>query len=139
MNQRVDVGGNALTGLPRLPDLAGPLDGHIHGYRSSNNVFARHESPEAAVVRIVAVIAHHEIVTGGDYELTVHDIFGHLRAPTGNVGKSQLGASLGEILPRQAGCSRSVNGIWLINAHIIDVNLPLDDLDVVAGHSDATF
>src|SRR5450432_469836 len=135
MNQRAEVGGNALTGVPRLPDLAGSLDGHIHDYRSSNNIFARHESPEAAVVRIVAIIAHHEIVTGGDYEFTVHDIFGHLRAPTGNVGKSQFGASLREILPRQAGCSGSMNRIWFIDAHIIDVNLSLDNLDVVAGDS----
>ena len=34
---------------------------------SANNIFTRHKTPEAAISRIVAIVAHHEVMTFGDF------------------------------------------------------------------------
>src|ERR1700734_3393643 len=137
MDDGVEVRLKTLADVARLPDFFRCIDGHVNHHRSANDIFARNEAPVAAVVRIVAAIAHHKIAAGGNHQLAVHEIPGHLRAPTGNVRKSQLGASLGEVFPRQAGGSGGGNSVGLLDSRSIHVNLSLDNLDVVAGQSDA--
>src|ERR1700730_13799850 len=61
MNQRVRVGKEALANLPGLPGVGRDVERHIYHYRRADNIFAWNAAPEAAVVRIAAIVAHHEI------------------------------------------------------------------------------
>src|SRR5579859_1500946 len=61
MHQRIGVRKEALANLTRLPSVRGDIQRHVYHDRRADNVLARHRTPEAAVVRVPAVIAHHEI------------------------------------------------------------------------------
>ena len=57
MNERTEVGGEAVAEVPWLPNVSRPLDRHINEHWRSDDIFTRYESPKAAVVRIVAVLS----------------------------------------------------------------------------------
>src|SRR5437879_7806036 len=61
MHQRVRVGKKALANLPGLPSVWGNIERHIYHHGRADNVVARHGAPEAAVIGVSAVVAHHEI------------------------------------------------------------------------------
>src|ERR1700676_5504854 len=61
MHQRVRIRKEALANLPGLPCVRRNIEGHVDHDGRADNVFARHGTPEAAVIGVPAVVAHHEI------------------------------------------------------------------------------
>src|SRR5581483_10219274 len=64
----IDIGVDAFADLAGLPGIRRNIERHINQDRSANDVFARDNAPETAVVGIGAVIAHDEIRIGRDFE-----------------------------------------------------------------------
>src|SRR6266567_118441 len=60
-----------------LPILHRPIDHK----RPSNYIFLRHESPITAVLAIVPVVAHDEVMSFGNDKLTILHQFPHLQPP----------------------------------------------------------
>src|SRR5580704_7594799 len=67
MNQSVEISSEALFDVARLPNFFRRIDGHVNKQRSADNIRARHEAPEAAVVRIIAIVAHHKIIASRNF------------------------------------------------------------------------
>src|SRR6266849_10079017 len=61
MNQDAYVRCHPVADMTRIPGFFGRIDRHIHHDRRSDYIIARYETPVAAVVRIIAVITHHEV------------------------------------------------------------------------------
>src|SRR5712664_2173155 len=61
MHQRVRVRKKTLANLPRLPGIGGDVERHVYHHRRADNIVARYRTPETAVIRVSAVIAHHKI------------------------------------------------------------------------------
>src|SRR5215469_3328360 len=57
----IQIRAESVSDVPRVPDVIGRIDRHVDDYRRADDVRARHVAPEPAVVRILPVIAHHEI------------------------------------------------------------------------------
>src|SRR5579864_5019493 len=67
MQDGVGIGEEALAKLARFPGFRGNVERHVDHDRSSDNVVARDAAPEAAVVRIGAIVAHDEITVGRNF------------------------------------------------------------------------
>src|SRR6266446_2617892 len=61
VHQCVRVRKKTLANLPGLPGIGGDVERHVYHHRRADNIVAGHWTPEAAVVRVPAVIAHHKI------------------------------------------------------------------------------
>src|SRR5271166_3659877 len=53
----------------------------INHQRPPNNIFPRHKSPIAAVLAVVAIVAHHKIMSLGHNQLAILHQFPHLQPP----------------------------------------------------------
>src|SRR5258708_15712650 len=71
MHQRVRISKETLANLAGLPSVRRNIERHIYHYRRADNVFARHGAPEAAVIRIPTIVAHHEIRIVRNFERLV--------------------------------------------------------------------
>src|SRR6202043_3749442 len=67
MQDGVGIRKKTLANLPRLPRVRRRIQRHINHHRRPDNILARNAAPEAAVVRIAAVVAHHEITIVGNF------------------------------------------------------------------------
>src|SRR5438045_9626240 len=61
MNQRASIREKAFANLAGLPSVLRDIQRHVDHHWGADDVAARNAAPEAAVVRIAAVIAHREI------------------------------------------------------------------------------
>src|SRR5712671_4729035 len=61
MHQGIRVCKEALANLAGLPRIGRYIEGHVNHDRRTDNVIARNAVPEAAVVGIAAIVAHHKI------------------------------------------------------------------------------
>src|ERR1700693_2771502 len=61
MQYGVGIRKKTLANLPRLPGVGWRIQRHINHHRRADNILARHAAPEAAVIRVAAVVAHHKI------------------------------------------------------------------------------
>jgi hypothetical protein len=61
MQYGVSVGKEALADLPRFPSVGRRVQRHIDHYRCADNILARNAAPEATVIGISAIVAHHKI------------------------------------------------------------------------------
>src|SRR6267154_690809 len=61
MHQGIRVCKEALANLSGLPRIGRYIEGHVNHDRRTDNVIARNAVPEAAVVGIAAIVAHHKI------------------------------------------------------------------------------
>src|ERR1700735_2438216 len=59
MDYGVEVRLKSFADVPGLPDIFRGVDGHVNHQRCADNILARNETPVAAVVGILAVVAHH--------------------------------------------------------------------------------
>src|SRR5580704_15922347 len=71
MNQTACVGGEAFHQVARLPCVRARfawgfrgVHGKVNHYRNADERVARRESPEAAVIGVATIIAHHKIICG---------------------------------------------------------------------------
>src|ERR1700693_6652031 len=62
MDDGVEISFKAFANVPGLPDVFGSVDGHVNHQRRTDNIFARNEAPISAVVRIFAIVTHHEVI-----------------------------------------------------------------------------
>src|SRR3984957_4791601 len=67
MQDSVGVRKKTLPNLPWLPGVRRRIQRHINHHRRANNIFARNAAPEAAVIRVAAIVAHHEITIVGNF------------------------------------------------------------------------
>src|SRR5215472_5738567 len=82
MYHRGKIGFNSLLNVPRLPNFSLCVDRHVDKERGANDVFPRDESPIATVVRIISIIAHHEVHALRDDKLSSGDMRGKFRSPS---------------------------------------------------------
>src|SRR5712664_2520973 len=71
MYQRIRVSKKALANLAGLPGVGRNIERHIYHYRRTDNVFARHAAPKAAVIGIASIVAHHKITIVRNFERRV--------------------------------------------------------------------
>src|SRR5437763_714367 len=64
MQDGVCIGEEALAKLARLPGFGRNVEGHVDHHRRADDVVARDTAPEAAVVRVGAIVTHDEITVG---------------------------------------------------------------------------
>src|ERR1700722_14500922 len=67
MNDGVEISFKALPNMAGFPDILRRIDGHVNHERSPDNILARNKAPIPAVVRIFAIVAHHEVITRRDF------------------------------------------------------------------------
>src|ERR1700727_3544888 len=67
MDHRPQIRAKSFPDVPGLPDVFRRVNGHIDQNGRAYDIFARNEAPVAAVVRIFAIVAHHEILSGGNF------------------------------------------------------------------------
>src|ERR1700674_4744549 len=67
MQDGVGIRKKTLANLPRLPRVRRRIQRHINHHRRPDNILARNTAPEAAVVRVAAVVAHHKITIVGNF------------------------------------------------------------------------
>src|SRR5882762_4079054 len=68
MQQSIRVGIKPFLDLAGLPSFRRNIQRHVNQDRGSDDVFSRNAAPEAAVIGISAIVAHHEITIRGNFE-----------------------------------------------------------------------
>ena len=99
----------------------------------SDDVLARHESPIAAVKRLVTVIAHSEkIPRRNDHFAVLHVLFEHHLC-----GGIDLRVRLGgrEIVAIRIDVVELVHDIWLVEQMAVQEDLLVFEMDTVAGNA----
>src|ERR1700753_1401055 len=81
MNQRSEVCSKPFTNMAGLPHFFRRVDRHVDDQGCADNILPWHKAPETAVVGIVAVVAHHEILSWRNYQLAIHHMRVDLRLP----------------------------------------------------------
>src|SRR5438128_4515778 len=116
--------------------------GPVNNQPFAHNELARNEAPVPAVGAVVAIVAHREIVIGWDNDLPV---FGELFVPIWiliRAVKNAPGMRLRreEITKRIGVRTRRalMNLVGLIQRHVVDEYLLVDDLQMIARESDGT-
>src|ERR1700686_59545 len=61
MQDSVGIGKKTLPNLPRLPGVRWRIQRHINHLRRADNIFGRNAATETAVIRVAAIVTHHEI------------------------------------------------------------------------------
>ncbi len=141
MNERPQIRFKPLADVPRFPNFFRRIDRHIDDQRRANNILPRHKSPKPAVVGIVAIVAHHEVVAGWHHQLAVHDVRGYFRGPLRPHPASPLKIIRRgwEIFAWHIHGSHNPQRVRLLQRYSIHINLSGNNLDAVAGHADAPF
>src|ERR1700736_4955057 len=67
MQDSVGIGKKTFPNLSWLPGIRWRVQRHINHHRRADNVLARNAAPEAAVIRVAAVVAHHKITIVGNF------------------------------------------------------------------------
>src|ERR1700722_10824396 len=67
MDHGPQIGSKTFPDVSGLPNVFRSVNGHIDQNGRTYDIFARNEAPVAAVVRILAIVAHHEILPGGNF------------------------------------------------------------------------
>ena len=67
MQDSVSVRKKTLPNLPWLPGVGRRIQRHINHHWRANNILARNTAPEAAVIRVAAIVAHHKITIVGNF------------------------------------------------------------------------
>src|ERR1700680_2258341 len=67
MQYGVGVRKKALPNLPGLPGIRRRIQRHINHHWRPDNILARNAAPEAAVIRVAPVVAHHKITIVGNF------------------------------------------------------------------------
>src|ERR1700682_1064323 len=62
IHKRVRIGEKTLTNLPGVPGVSRRFHRHVNKHRRADNCGARHESPVATIVGVVAIVSHNEII-----------------------------------------------------------------------------
>src|ERR1700693_3662087 len=89
MQDSVGICKKTLPNLPWLPRVRRRIQRHINHHWRPNNILARNAAPEAAVIRVAAIVAHYKITIVGNFIWGVQLI--------GLAGPDSIG--LGELLP----------------------------------------
>src|SRR5215472_7203514 len=63
MNQGSEIGLKSFADVSGLPNFLGRINRHVNNQGRTDNVLAGDKAPETAVVRVVAIVAHHEVLT----------------------------------------------------------------------------
>src|SRR5215472_2537768 len=66
VQQGTGISQETFANLPRFPGIRTDIQRHVNHHRCADDVIARDATPEAAVIRIAAVVAHHEVTVVGD-------------------------------------------------------------------------
>src|ERR1700688_411757 len=67
MQDSVGVRKKTLPNLPWLPGVGRRIQRHINHHWRANNILARNTAPEAAVIRVAAIVAHYKITIIGNF------------------------------------------------------------------------
>ena len=109
------------------------LYGPVNNERLADDVFARDETPVAAIQRIVAIVAHGEVGFGRQHHFTVHNVIRqHVAA---GIQQRQVRLAIGKIIAERIGIRSLVNHVRLGKFFPVAVYLLVDDLDVIAGNA----
>ena len=105
----------------------------VNDQRFADNILARHESPIAAVERLVAVIAHSEKIARRHHDFAVLHIFfeHHLRRRINR----RIRICRREIVAIRIDVIELVNNIRLVQQMPVQKNLLVLEVDSVAGHA----
>src|SRR5580704_18579759 len=63
MQKNARVRRHAVADVSRIPGFFGRIDRHVYHDGRADYIIARHESPVAAVLRVITIITHHKIFT----------------------------------------------------------------------------
>src|SRR5271166_3829409 len=107
----------------------------VNDQRSSNNVFLRHESPIAAVQAVVAVVAHHEVVSFRNNELAVHHQLLHLQPPL-PLEPSRGDVHSGKVIAIQVVEGLDESHVGLVESLAVDQDSFVHHPKVVSRHAD---
>src|SRR6202049_776714 len=110
----------------------------VNDQRFADNIFPRHESPIAAVLAVIAVIAQHEIMPLGKNQLAVFHQFPHLQPPFAFQAKGGDVGS-GEIIAEHIIGRFQKSHVGLIQRLALDTDLLVLHPQVVARYSDHAF
>ncbi len=125
-----------------LLELAvGGLEGPVVEERAAYDVFTRDEAPEAGVGGVVTVIAHHEVLAGGDDKITVDDVRVDLGGPllgfvVAGLGNDWKRGELVEELLIRGECGGVAVGFRERLRLAVNVDDTVMQMDVVAGDAD---
>src|SRR5260370_42220005 len=110
----------------------------VNQKRTPADGVAVHESPIPAVLTVIAVVAHGEILPGRNDDLAVVDIFLYLRSPLRNrVWRHHLASRRREGVVKGIGkYRRGVHSVWFIEALPVDEHIPVDQLQAITGEDD---
>lgn len=114
------------------------LEGEVDEQRFAYDGFAGNEAPVAAVLAVVAVVAHDEVVADGDDEFAVIDERTHADPPARvdlGVGALQTGEVVAEVVR----WARAIDGVGLGEGVAVDEDLAGVEAKVVAGKADDAF
>src|SRR5258708_7140982 len=117
MQQGTSIGAEAFDDIA-IPRVAGGVYGHVDRHGRAKNGAAWNATPEAAVVRVAAVIAHHEVL-----------IFGNGQGRSVE-GREQF------IVRRKFG---GAGGVVFLQLRAVDPDGTVMNLDFVAWQADYTF
>src|SRR5260221_5499259 len=117
MHEGTSLGAEAFDDIA-IPRVAGGVYGHVDRHGRAKNGAARNATPETAVVRVAAVIAHHEVL-----------IFGNGQGRSVE-GREQF------IVRRKFG---GAGGVGFLQLRAVDPDGTVMNLDFVAWQADYTF
>src|ERR1700722_9632630 len=117
VQDRVRVSEKSFAHFARFPRIRRRIERHINHHRLPDDIFSRHATPEPAVVRIRAVVAHCDITVVGNV-----------------IRKLQLRKS--ERRVSRWNRLRRANSVWLHQFFVVDVDRTAAQIDRVARHRD---
>ena len=126
-NERVG-GGQGEVGFRRA-------GGEVDHQRSADDEVARHEAPVAAVLTVIAVIAHDEVTAGGDGDLARLGEGAQANPPVW-VDACVHAVEVGEVVAVWIGGGVAIDGVRLLEWQAVAVDDAVAEAEAIAGDAD---
>src|SRR5579863_161607 len=116
-----------------VPGAHGPVDQQ----RSANNVLARHKAPIPAVLAVVTIVPHHEIVAFRNNQLAVFHQLPHLQPPF-SLEAERGNVEPGKVVPEHVVGGKQKPYIGFLQRRAVDQDLLVHQAEFISGHADHT-
>ena len=129
------VFGDGLLGKGAITVGVVLLEGEVNEERFADDGLARNKSPVAAVFAVVAVVAHDEVVAGGDDEVAVFNEGAHANPPV-RVDLRVSALEAGEVVAEVVGRRGAVDSVGLGKEAAVDEDAAGAETEMIAGKAD---
>ena len=142
VGEDVDHEPEALADAVFINLIGGSFKGPVYEHRAADDVFPRHEAPEAAIQALGAVVAHGKNIAGRNDEVAVLNVIGEIVGPAGSDVVAVGGRDAGKVVAIGA---IGVLGVAVVHGHAsvgfvlgdaVQVDDTVAEMDVVAGDGD---